>query len=167
MNAVPAPCLKPRARPDAGELIVDMDVSPIVAAVDGTAASRAAVDEAVRLAGELDAPVVFVHVRRGPAAFLGSPVYQRRLTKKMAHARRVLDCALAVAARAGVCAEGEVLEGSPMRRIAEFVRDRGARMVVVGSRRRRLGRSVSSGVVRAAGRPVVVARGLRPLAVAG
>ena len=139
--------------------------APIVAAVDHSAASRTAVGEAIRLGCELDAPVVFVYVRRGPAGFFGTPVYQRRLTKAMTRAQRVLGRALEVAAGAGVDAEGVILEGSPRRRIAEFARDRDARLVVVGSRRRRLGPSVSSGVVRAAGRPVVVARGRARLAV--
>ena len=137
---------------------------PIVAAVDGSPASRAAIGEAVRLAGGLDAPIVFVHVRRGPAAFLGTPVYQRALTKEIARARRVLDRAVTAARNAGVTAEGEILEGSPRRRIAEFARARDARLVVVGSRRRKLGRSVSGAVVRAARTPVVVARSLHPLA---
>jgi nucleotide-binding universal stress UspA family protein len=140
--------------------------APIVAAVDSSAASRVAVGEAVRLGLELDAPIVFVYVRRGPARFFGAPVYQRRLTEEMARARRVLDGALAVAASAGVQAEAEVIEGSPGRRIPEFARDREARLVVVGSRKRKRGRSVSSAVVRAAGRPVVVARDLQRLAVA-
>jgi nucleotide-binding universal stress UspA family protein len=133
-------------------------VAPVVAAVDGSAGSSTAIGEAVRLARDLDAPLVFVYVRRGPSGFLGSPVYQRRLTRKMERARRALEQALAVADSAGVPAEGEILEGSPRRRIAEFARDRGARLVVVGTRRHRLGRSVSLGVVRAAGRPVVVAK---------
>lgn len=140
--------------------------APIVAAVDGSAASRAAVEAAVKLAAELEAPLVFVYVRRGPAGFLGAPFYQRRLTKEMARARRVLDRALLAARIAEVDAEGEILEGSPRRRIVEFARDRGARLVVVGSRRRRIGRSVSRGVARAAKRPVVFARPFEPLAVA-
>jgi nucleotide-binding universal stress UspA family protein len=139
------------------------NAAPIVAAVDHSVASRAAIGEAVRLGCELDAPVVFVYVRRGPAGFFGAPVYQRRLTKAMARARSVLDRALDVAVGAGIHAEAEILEGSP-RRIAELARDRDARLVVVGSRKRRLGRSVSSGVVRTAGRPVVVAKGSRRLA---
>ena len=143
------------------------DVPPIVAAIDGSTASRAAIAEAIRLGVELDAPVVFVYVRRGPAGFFGAPVYQRRLTKEMSRARRVLDHALAVAAGAGVNAEGEILAGSPRRRIPEFARDRDARLVVVGSRKRRLGPSVSGGVLRAARRPVVVAKASRRLAVAG
>lgn len=133
--------------------------APIVAAIDGSSASRHAIDAAVRLAVELNAALTFVYVRRGPSGFLGTPVFQRRLTAKMAQARRVLDRALRAAARAGVEAEGEILEGSPRTRILEFAGDRGARLVVVGSRRRKLSRSVSCAIVRAADRPVVVARG--------
>jgi nucleotide-binding universal stress UspA family protein len=139
------------------------NVPPIVAAVDGSEASRAAIGEAVRLAGELSAPIAFVYVRRGPAGFFGAPVYQRRLTKQMARAGRVLKRALAVANSAGVQAEGEILEGSARRRITEFARDRGARLIVVGSRGRKLRQSVSAAVIRAAGRPVVVARSVPSL----
>ncbi len=57
-----------------------------------------------------------------------------------------------------VATEAEILAGSPKRRIAEFARGREARLVVVGSRRRKLGPSVSTAVVRKAGAPVVVAR---------
>src|SRR5687767_2316064 len=60
---------------------------------------------------------------------------------------RALDRALAVADSEGVPAEGEILEGSPRRRISEFARDRSARLIVVGSRRRKLGQSVSTGVI--------------------
>ena len=167
MNAIAARNFLPAPRKDVRELIGHIDVSPIVAAVDGTKAGHVVVEEAVQLGKELEAPVVFVHVRRGPAGFFGEPVYQRRLTKKMAHARRTLERALAAAARAGVPADGEILEGSPRRRISEFAADRGARLVVIGSRTRKLKRSVSSGVVRSAQQPVVVARGGRRIAVAG
>jgi len=57
----------------------------------------------------------------------------------------------------GVEAEAEILEGNSSRRIVEFAHDRGAQMVIVGSRRRLLSRSVSRGVARAADRPVMVA----------
>ena len=134
--------------------------APIVAAVDGTAANRAAIEEAVDLARELEAPIVFVYVRRGPPGFFGSPLYQTRLTGEMTRARGAVAEAVAEAERAGVEAAGEVLEGSPKRRISEFARDRGARLVVVGSRRRRLAPSVSAGVIRTAGRPVIVAGSL-------
>ena len=167
MTAVATPF---RAQAPAGadqrQLATRSTAAPIVAAVDGSAASRAAVETAVRLGAEMDAPVVFVYVRRDPAAFLGAPFYQRRLSAAMAPARRVLDRAVRSAARAGVTASGEILEGSPRKRILEFARERGARFVVVGRRRRRLGRSVSGAVVRAAQRPVVVAESLDPMAVA-
>jgi nucleotide-binding universal stress UspA family protein len=145
----------------------ERNVAPIVAAVDGSAASRAAIAEAVRLGAELEAPIVFVFVRRGPAGVFGTPVYQRRLTNELSRARRVLDRALAVADNAGVPAEREILEGWPRHRVPEFARDRRARLVVVGSRKRKLGRSVSRSIVRAAGRPVVVVSGLQRLAAAG
>jgi nucleotide-binding universal stress UspA family protein len=147
-------------------VLSEQNVPPIVAAVDGSTASRTAIGEAVRLAVELVAPIVFVYVRRGPAGFFGAPVYQRRLTKEMARARRTLDRALAAAGSAGVPAESEILEGSPGRRISELARDRGARLIVVGSRRRKLGQSVSTGVIRTAGRPVIVARSIPRLTAA-
>lgn len=137
--------------------LAGQSTTPIVAAVDDKSVSLAAVEEAVRLAHELEAPIVFVYVRRGPAGILGSPLYQRRLTAEMKRARRVLENALSVAERAGVVAEGEILEGSPRRRISEFAHDRGAQLLVLGSRRRRLTPSVSAGVIRTARRPVIVA----------
>jgi nucleotide-binding universal stress UspA family protein len=140
---------------------VERDVAsagPIVAAVDDSKASRAAVEEAITLAADLEAPLVFAYVRRGPAGFFGRPVYQRRLTVENQRARRVLDRALSIASIAEVEAEAEILEGSPTRRIVEFARDRGAQLVVMGSRRRRFGPSVARAVTRAADRPVVIAR---------
>jgi nucleotide-binding universal stress UspA family protein len=170
MTAVATPtrsqALAPAEQPDE-TFAPQTFTAPVVAAVDGSPASTAALDTAVRLAAGINTPLVFVYVRRGPAGFFGAPVYQQRLTKEMARARRALDRALAVADSAGVPAEGEILEGSPRRRISEFARDRGARLIVVGSRRRKLGRSVSTGVVRTSGRPVIVARSMpRPTAAA-
>ena len=149
------------ARKDARRLMATRAknrVAPIIAAIDGSPAGWNASDAAVRLAVELSAPLTFVYVRRGPAGFLGTPVFDRRLTRKMAKARRVIDHALRGAARAGVEAEGEILEGSPPKRIVEFARDRSARLIVIGSRRRWLRRSVSCAIVRASRRPVLVAR---------
>jgi nucleotide-binding universal stress UspA family protein len=132
------------------------DGAPIVVAVDGSRAAAAAARAAVRLGRELTAPLVFVYVRRGPSSALGEPYYQRRIDIEMDTGRRALDDALAVAERAGVPATGEQLAGNPARRVVEFARLRGARLVVLGSRRRRLGRSVSRDVIRNADRPVLV-----------
>jgi nucleotide-binding universal stress UspA family protein len=137
--------------------------TPIVAAIDESSASRGVVETAVKLAAELNASLVFVYVRRGPPGFLGRPFFQRSLTAKMTRARRSVDRALRVAAQAGVDAEGEILEGAPRKRILQLASDRDARLIVVGSRRRRFSRSVSCGVLRAAEGPVVVAGSRRPL----
>jgi nucleotide-binding universal stress UspA family protein len=83
----------------------ERSILPLVAAVDESAANGAAIGEAVRLAGGLEAPIVFVYVRRGPVGFFGAPVYRRRLTAEMARARRVLHEAIAVADNAGVPGE--------------------------------------------------------------
>ena len=160
MSAVALTARSPaHARADRRRLTVASErAAPIVAAIDGSAASTRAIETATRLAAEIDAPVVFVYVRRGPSGFLGAPFYQRRLTAAMARARRTLDEACRTATRAGVAADGEILEGSPRERIPEFAHDRGARLVVVGHRGRTLGRSVSRSVARLATQPVVVAR---------
>ena len=131
--------------------------APIVVAVNESRAARAAVEDGVRIARELEAPVVFVYVRRRPSGALGEPYYQRRLDREIAAGTRAIDHALAVAKRATVSASGEQLHGSPARRVAEFARLRGARLLVLGSRRRRLRRSVSRAVLRNTDRPVLVA----------
>jgi nucleotide-binding universal stress UspA family protein len=125
-------------------------------AVDDTPAATAAAEAAVSLARDLRSPVVFVYVRRGPSAALGEPYYQRRLDAEMRVGRRALGKALAIAKRANVRATGEELAGKTARRLVEFARMRGARLVVLGTRRRRFGRSVSRAVVKAADRPVLV-----------
>lgn len=138
--------------PDAGP-----DASPIVAAVDGSGAGAAAAETAARLASDLDAPLVFVFVRRGPSGTFAGRSYQRRLDDEFAAARRALNAAHAAADREGIPAGEEILEGNPARRVREFAELRGARLVVLGARRRWLGRSVSRAIIRAADRPVVVA----------
>lgn len=138
------------------------NAAPVVIAVDNSSAARAAVDDGVRMARELEAPVVFVYVRRGAFATLGEPYYQRRLDRELARGRRAIDRALATAELAGVAASGEQLHGSPARSVAELARLRGAQVLVVGSRRRRLGRSVSRAMLRAADVPVLIARRRNP-----
>lgn len=140
----------------------DREHGPIVAAVDTSASGAAAARAAISAAERLGAAVVFVYVRRGPSSILGEPYYQRRLDSELAAARRALGDALVAAEQAGVAASGEELDGPPARRLVEFARLRGARLVVLGSRRRRLGRSVSRSVIRAADRPVLVARAPEP-----
>ena len=127
---------------------------PVIAAVDESASGGAATAEAIASARELGAPVVFVHVRRGPSTVWGTPFYERRLERSLRQGREALAAAAARARAAGVEVETEILEGRPARRIAEFARDRDARLVIVGPRRRRTGASVFRRVA-AAGLPVV------------
>jgi nucleotide-binding universal stress UspA family protein len=142
--------------------IVAPSAQPVVVAVDDSPAAEAAVRDGVRLAGDLAAPVVFVYVRGGPSATLGEPYYQRRLDAEMRIGDRAIAAGIAAARRAGVRASGEQLHGTPARRLEEFARLRDAQLIVVGARRRWLGRSMSRAVVRRANRPVVVARRTRP-----
>jgi nucleotide-binding universal stress UspA family protein len=130
--------------------------APIVAGVDGSASGQVATEAAVSMAWRLSAPVVFVYVRRGPSSMLGEPYFQRRLDAEILAGKRALGIALTVAERAGVTASGEQLAGNPARRLVEFARLRGARMLVTGSRRRRFGRSVSRRVIADSDRPVLV-----------
>jgi nucleotide-binding universal stress UspA family protein len=130
--------------------------APIVAAIEPRTAQVTA-ETAAGLARELAAPLAFVHARPRPPELLGKPYYQRRLTRDLFRARRSLDTALAEARRHGVMAYGEIVEGDPAGLVLEFARSRHARLLVVGSRRRRFGRSVSRRVIRASDLPVVVA----------
>jgi nucleotide-binding universal stress UspA family protein len=140
------------------------EAAPIVVAVDNSRAAATAAQAAVRLARGLTAPLVFVYVRRGPSSALGEPYYQRRLDAEMTAGRRALNDVLEVAARAGVPATGEELAGNAARRVVEFASSAGRGWVVLGSRRRRLGRSVSRDVIRRADRPVLVAGRTAPVA---
>jgi nucleotide-binding universal stress UspA family protein len=135
---------------------------PVVVAVDDSPAAEAAVRDGVRVADELEAPVVFVYVRRGPSAALGEPYYQRRLDAEMRIGDRAIAAGIAAARRAGVPASAEQLHGAPARRLKEFARLRDARFIVVGARRRWFGRSISRAVIRRADRPVMVARRVQP-----
>jgi nucleotide-binding universal stress UspA family protein len=114
------------------------------------------------MARRLSAPVVFVYVRRGPSSMLGEPYYQRRLNAEILAGKRALGIAQTVAERAGVTASSEQLAGHPARRLVEFARLRGARMLVTGSRRRRFGRSVSRRVIADSDRPVLVTGAATP-----
>ena len=115
---------------------------PVIAAVDGSAAGRAAADEAIASARDLRAPVLFVHVRGGPSTVWGRPFYQRRLERALRKGREAVAAAAAQARAAGVVAQTKILEGPPARRIAELAQSRDAQLVIVGPGRRRLRASV-------------------------
>jgi nucleotide-binding universal stress UspA family protein len=130
--------------------------APVVAAVESTTA-RATAEVAAQLAHELKAPLTFIHVRPHPPAIGGRARSQRRSVRALFRGHSALDAALSVATRWGVMAHGEILDGNPVDELVEVATRRKARLLVVGSRRRRLRRSLSRRVFEASGVPVVVA----------
>jgi nucleotide-binding universal stress UspA family protein len=130
--------------------------APVVAAVESTTA-RATAEVAAQLADELKAPLTFIHVRPRPPAIGGSVRSQRRSVRALFRGQSALDAALSVATRWGVMAHGEIVDGNPVDELVEVATRRRARLLVVGSRRRRLRRSISRAVFEASAVPVVVA----------
>ena len=135
----------------------------LIVGVDGSEGSRAAVDEAIDLAGDLGATVTFVFVCKSPSWWLGDPYYQRALTGDLVDARRAVAEAVETATTAGIEADAEILEGDPANELVSLADNRDADMIVVGSRGHGalagavLG-SVSQSVSQHANRTVVVAK---------
>jgi nucleotide-binding universal stress UspA family protein len=135
----------------------------IMVAIDNSAGSRAAIDEALELARAVGAHVTFALVRNAPPSLLGTPYYECRLARDLGVARATVDSALKLAREAGVEARGEVLEGDVVDEILSFADNSAAEIIVMGSRGHGalagavLG-SVSSEILRHANVPVLVAK---------
>jgi nucleotide-binding universal stress UspA family protein len=139
----------------------------IVCATDFSAASRGALAQAVAFAQRARARLAVIHVLMPPSPFAsGEP--PRSWVELEAAARRDaerrLDAAVAAARRAGLTAEGKLIEGIPAESIANAARRIGAQLVVIGTHGRSgLGRlfmgSVASGVLHLASCPVLTVRG--------
>ncbi|HEY7149775.1 MAG TPA: universal stress protein [Gaiellaceae bacterium] len=139
----------------------------IMVAIDGSDGSRAAIDEALELAGPLGAHITFVTVRKAPSPLLGTPNYECRLARDLGVAHATVDAALKKAREAGIEAGGEVLEGSAVDELLSFADNRRADLIVMGSRGHgalagALLGSVSSGVAQHASVPVLVAKQAPP-----
>ena len=142
-------------------------------AIDGSEGSDVAIDEALALAGEVGAQVTFAFVRKLPSPLLGYPYYERLVSAELGKGRETIDAATRTAHAAGVAVESEILEGDPVDEILSVADNRGADLIVLGSRGRgalagALLGSVSSGVLQHASVPVLVAkeRSRRQLAAA-
>ncbi len=137
----------------------------IVVGVDGSEESLHAVTFAARLARETGAGVTVVYVRHVPAGYSGRPLVgpaeleryyrtvERRVTRRVVRALTPLT----------VPWDLEVGLGDVAREVRRVARERGADLIVVGTRRqgpfaRLLAGSVSSRVVHHADRPVLVVR---------
>ena len=139
----------------------------ILVAIDDSDGSRAAVDEAVGLAGPLGAHITFLSVRKAPSTLLGTPYYECRLARDLGVARAAVNNALAKARETGVDARAEVLEGSAVDEILSFADNSHADLIVMGSRGHgalagALLGSVSSAVAQHANVPVLVAKQTPP-----
>ena len=63
----------------------------VLVATDGSADAWAAVEDGVALASEANARVTFLTVRNPVSGLFGDPLYQRHLTRQLAHARSALE----------------------------------------------------------------------------
>lgn len=137
----------------------------ILVATDGSDEAREAVEEAVELAQDFEAEILFVSVVHAPPPPLGIPPYYFADPDAHDFARTAVEEAVGMAVEAGVEAKGKVLRASPdpAHEIIKEARSAEVDLIVVGSRG--LGAiagallgSVSRAVVRHADRPVLVAR---------
>jgi nucleotide-binding universal stress UspA family protein len=103
---------------------------PVLVGYDGTAGADAALAEALRMAGALDAEVVLAFVSHvnpggGEVADAAAAVHER--------GQAVLSAAVDRARAAGVAARGEIVHGKPHEALAELAEVEGAQLIVVGS----------------------------------
>jgi nucleotide-binding universal stress UspA family protein len=128
----------------------------IVVGYDGSQSSRAALDLAVRRAGD-DGFLFIVYAYELPPDFLASPNYERLLIEHKDHGRRLLE---ALSLPPGTAHEIELIGGPPAQAISDVARVRGADEIVIGARglgrvRALLG-SISHELLFIADRPVTV-----------
>jgi nucleotide-binding universal stress UspA family protein len=103
---------------------------PIVVGYDGTEGAKAALGEALRLAGALDAELILAFASHtnpggGEVADAAAAIHER--------AEAVLEDALEQARAAGVTARAEIVHGRPYEALATLAEDEGAQMIAVGS----------------------------------
>jgi nucleotide-binding universal stress UspA family protein len=104
--------------------------APIVVGYDGTDGARAALGEALRLAGPLEAELVLAFASHlnpggGEVADAAQAVHER--------GQAVLEAALDQARAAGVTARAEIVHGKPYEALASLAEGEGAQLIVVGS----------------------------------
>lgn len=144
---------------------VDPVMNTVIAPIDFSHASRAVVDEAVRLARSVEGRVVVLHVVK-PAMFVHAVAPMTSLARHMtADVERVARAQLQLMQRRlmkrGISVETVCTTGSPVSRIVEQAEDQSARYIVLGGQRsgtlhKLVVGSTASGVLKRAGCPVVV-----------
>jgi nucleotide-binding universal stress UspA family protein len=103
---------------------------PIVVGYDGTDGAQAALAEALRLAGALDAELILAFASHlnpggGEVADTAAAVHER--------GEAVLEAALDKARAAGVTARAEIVHGRPYEALAALAEGEGAQLIAVGS----------------------------------
>jgi nucleotide-binding universal stress UspA family protein len=104
--------------------------APIVVGYDGTEGAKAALAEALRLAGPLDAEVVLAF------AYWATPLGGENadlLSALRERGSQILGEAVEGARAAGVQARGEIVNSMPDTMLAGVAAEEGAQMIVVGS----------------------------------
>lgn len=140
-----------------------MRPTKILVGVDGSASSYAALDYACELATGLGAEIAAIVVRHMPPHVAGY-VSDEMMARSEEYYRRILDQARAHCDRCGACLEVVLVDGHPVVAIADYAREKGFDLIVVGSRglgglTRWLVGSTAEGVIREAHCPVLVYRG--------
>ena len=125
-----------------GDSVWGARVAPVVAAVEPRTAPATA-ERAARFARELGAPVAFVSVRPRLPTDTRRDGDEPRLSRDLLLGRKALDIALAAAARHGVMAYGEIVEGDPAPQIVEFAASAVSRALRPSNRSRLSRRSLS------------------------
>lgn len=136
----------------------------IVAGIDDSEPSDAAISAIAGLPAEDRREVVFCSVADGEDASGGRGYYWADVQNAMRdHAREVVERAVTLARAHGIAAEGAVLDGQVCDALIEAAVERAADLIVVGSHGRRglrrffLG-SIAECIVRCSSVPVLVAR---------
>jgi nucleotide-binding universal stress UspA family protein len=104
--------------------------APIVVGYDGTDGAQAALAEALRLAGALDAELILAFASHlnpggGEVADAAQAVHER--------GEAVLAAALDQARAAGVKARAEIVHGRPYEALASLAEGEGAQLIAIGS----------------------------------
>ena len=155
------------AWPEAAEAGGGPALPVILAATDGSEASLAAGEHAVRLAGELGARLIVLYVVDEDAAFHAGIHYGDAVAELVRVGREATARVASLAAERGVECREAVVSGKPYRTIVSVADKLAARYIVLGSHggyafeRAVLG-SVSAKVLHLAEHPVLVVGGRVP-----
>lgn len=112
----------------------------ILCPVDGSETSNRGATEAIRLAAQQHAALLFLHVVDSAALLMGMPVAEGAFDTLRSGGQNTLTEAVAAARTQGIDAQGqlrEVLDGGVAQAIVEEAKEFGADLIVMGTHGRR------------------------------